>query len=457
MGLHPKTLLSGTLHCEHCGKPLALTRGGVVNFYGCTYGHKRAGGCPLRNKKVAIVEAAILEYIRYWVLGEENLKRLVDQANDFLHEEASKPRIDPRPVKAQIDSIGRAIGDLTDALLGRPATVKPIVDRIEAYETERGELRKHLLQIETRNSVKATPLTLDLVKTAAGRLSEILNQEPSAVAPVLRDLTGPIHVSARDLPGRKRPIWVGRFRAQLIPLLARMAKTNAPETPDSYGLDFLTVRKWSFVSDHEVVISQTRLITHKAVRYVAIADDVVRLIDQGCGLSAVMRQLNAARDTVGRAYYYGKTGERPSVTATANYAVTTLHMRQRSALRAERVTQQLQRMGEVLPNAVWDEVASLFATRHTSLRRQGRYRTISDRKVLSAILFVLKTGIAHSELPSQLRVDYSIVWDRLNLWAASGALVEISKVLRRSLPWLADADLKHRRGSWKILLGKKPA
>lgn len=77
--------------------------------------------------------------------------------------------------------------------------------------------------------------------------------------------------------------------------------------------------------------------------------------------------------------------------------------------------------GQLLPDDLWQEIADLFPV-HQQSPEGGRHPK-SHRQVLTAILFVLKTGIAWEDLPPEAfgcsyktckrRIDE---WSRLGLW-----------------------------------------
>lgn len=76
--------------------------------------------------------------------------------------------------------------------------------------------------------------------------------------------------------------------------------------------------------------------------------------------------------------------------------------------------------GKLLPDGLWEEIRHLLPVRERS--PQGGRPPADNRAVLTAILFVLKTGIAWTDLPQELGVSYKTCrrrlaeWTRLGVW-----------------------------------------
>lgn len=83
--------------------------------------------------------------------------------------------------------------------------------------------------------------------------------------------------------------------------------------------------------------------------------------------------------------------------------------------------------GKLLPDGLWEQISPWFPTRERS-PAGGRPPT-DNRTVLTAILFVLKTGIAWEDLPQELGCSYKTCqrrlaeWTRLDIWPRLHALL----------------------------------
>ena len=87
--------------------------------------------------------------------------------------------------------------------------------------------------------------------------------------------------------------------------------------------------------------------------------------------------------------------------------------------------------GKLLPDGLWDEIGHLFPTRETS--PEGGRPPAENRTVLTAILFVLKTGIAWEDLPQELGCSYKTCKRRLAEWTALGVWQEVHELLLAKL------------------------
>jgi transposase len=75
--------------------------------------------------------------------------------------------------------------------------------------------------------------------------------------------------------------------------------------------------------------------------------------------------------------------------------------------------------GKLLPDELWHEIAGLFPVYQPS--PDGGRTPKGDRQVLTAILFVLKTGIAWEDLPQDaFDCSYKTCLRRLESWTQIG-------------------------------------
>jgi transposase len=73
-----------------------------------------------------------------------------------------------------------------------------------------------------------------------------------------------------------------------------------------------------------------------------------------------------------------------------------------------------------LDDELWNLIEPLLPVRKRRLHHPGRKR-IDDRRTLSGILFVLRTGIAWQQLPQELGYGSGMTcWRRLQEWQQAG-------------------------------------
>src|SRR6187397_2280923 len=93
----------------------------------------------------------------------------------------------------------------------------------------------------------------------------------------------------------------------------------------------------------------------------------------------------------------------------------------------------------LLPDKLWERIQPLLPPRPKPKRldRPGR-PPLEDRKALTGILFVVKTGIDWEDLPQEMGCGCGMTcWRRLRDWQADGTWLEIHKIL---LDGLREAD-----------------
>lgn len=88
----------------------------------------------------------------------------------------------------------------------------------------------------------------------------------------------------------------------------------------------------------------------------------------------------------------------------------------------------------VLDDQLWAIIEPLLPEPKKRRRRYPGRKPLSNRKVLSAILFVLKTGLPWEHLPKELGWGSGMTaWRRLQSWQQQGIWKEIHEVLLANL------------------------
>jgi transposase len=84
----------------------------------------------------------------------------------------------------------------------------------------------------------------------------------------------------------------------------------------------------------------------------------------------------------------------------------------------------------LLPDELWDYVKIVLPPAKPRRQRYPGRKPLDDRKALTGILFVLKTGIAWEDLPQELGCGSGMTcWRRLRDWQAAGVWAELHQVL----------------------------
>ena len=89
----------------------------------------------------------------------------------------------------------------------------------------------------------------------------------------------------------------------------------------------------------------------------------------------------------------------------------------------------------LVPDALWRTVEPLLPRRKDTLRRRDRFRRggrppLDDRKALTGIVFVLKTGSQWEALPAEMGCGSGMTcWRRLRDWCRAGVWDRLHRVL----------------------------
>lgn len=87
----------------------------------------------------------------------------------------------------------------------------------------------------------------------------------------------------------------------------------------------------------------------------------------------------------------------------------------------------------ILDDALWERIEPLLPVKERRFRHPGRKR-LSDRQVLTGILYVLKTGIPWSYLPQEMNCGSGVsCWRRLREWHEAGVWQQLHEVLLAEL------------------------
>ena len=289
------TLFSDTLFCKDCEEELTLLRSTdkYKSMY-CQIGVAGKHDCTLASSKsTRIIEKSLLGFIREHLLTKKHVRLLVTKSNKFLKEEASKPSIDTRPLKARERRLTRDI----ERLLGRVARTTDEA-LCEAYDKEiakfqrsLNEVRGELAAANRHNAPVPKPLDVSLIEAYLDDMFAVLNQEVSAAAEAIRALTGPIMVRQEEIPGRKRGAkWIAGFCPDFMRLLALVAR-GPLSYPDARTLEFLCAGKWITPVDVEVPIQ-------KIAKYEEMAPGIKKMRDKGVTTEKIARKYRLSRQRV---------------------------------------------------------------------------------------------------------------------------------------------------------------
>jgi DNA invertase Pin-like site-specific DNA recombinase len=301
------TLFSGTLECEYCKRELTLYRSCKDKYkvMGCGNGPTGVRGCLLSStKSVRIIEKCLLDFIFKQLFGKNSVRRLVEKANHFLHEEAKKKPIETKPLKKKIAESESVIKQLFKRIEGQSdaGLCQAYDKRIAEHQKEVNKLKQELRKAESHNVKPPPPLSLETVNALVADLRQVLNQEVPVAAEALRALTGPIKIKQEKTPGKRGAKWIATFSPNFLGILSKVAKSK--NYPDSVTLEYLCARKWITSNAANVVIEGIPI-------YEQIAPKVLELRERGLSMEVIAGHLKTNTANVLYANQYGLHGIRP--------------------------------------------------------------------------------------------------------------------------------------------------
>jgi len=297
------TLFSGTLFCEHCGTELQLARSaGKYKVMSCRAGSLGAKDCALTtSKSTQIIEDCLLGHIGDHLLSEEVIANLVERANGYLEEEASKPRVDAEPMKAKVRNYQGRIKKLVKQVEQEPdgTLCDGYHTRIKELQKEVHDLKRMIREAEVHNQPPPAPLDVERAKVYLADLRELLHQEIPMAAEAIRALTGPIRIRQEKIPGKRGARWIAKFSPDLVALLRKVAK-------DKGYCDVPTLT--AIPSETQSV----EVVIEKVPKYERLAPKFKQLHDNGASIQTI-----AAAHQISWAYAqqilaFAETGKRPS-------------------------------------------------------------------------------------------------------------------------------------------------
>lgn len=137
-------LLSGLLRCK-CGAAMH----GNAGYYRC------AEKCGARSVKQERAEAAVLEVLLDDLLSDEFLNELKAEAEKALEQGIDQSAVQRRQLEREISRLDGELKGIVEVLT-KTTVQRPLIERMEAVETERREAEKALSELSESNSARAS-------------------------------------------------------------------------------------------------------------------------------------------------------------------------------------------------------------------------------------------------------------------------------------------------------------
>lgn len=221
--------------CGYCGHDLILGRSGEYESYCCHNGTTGKKGCKLRTyKSVRVVVSAVVNHIKAAVFTPEFLADLVGKANAHLRTESRRPKGKAGPIRSEIKELETKRDRLLEVCEAGGGEVTVVVAKLKTYEGQLTELRARLREIEAPTEA-LPPITAADIERLVTDLPALLDGDVPTVAPILRELTGPVTVTQEKQEGQRGATWIAKFEVNMVPVLARLTRQQGCPTSGSWA------------------------------------------------------------------------------------------------------------------------------------------------------------------------------------------------------------------------------
>lgn len=292
--------------CGYCGNELWLGRAGKYASFCCLNGSSEKNGCKLRTyKSVGIVEKAVIGQLKSAVFTPGFINDLVSKANMHLRVEAKRPKGNAGAIQSEIKGLERKRDRLVEACAAGGGEVAAIVATLKSYEGQLTELRDRLRELEGPIEMPP-PITVTDVERLVADLHTLLGEDTATVAPIIRELTGPVTVTQDEQEkGKRGATWIAQFEVNLVPVLTRL--TRQQDCPSSGAWGYLHSRGWKSLKQCETRVEFVP-------KHETLAGIVKDMVDGGASLHHIATALGQSYATVRNALIFAQSGERPKTT-----------------------------------------------------------------------------------------------------------------------------------------------
>jgi len=145
-------------------------------------------------------------------LSEPDLaERILFEANVALEEIAKTPARDLRPLQDEVRRLEQQSARLVDAIETGDAAVVVLTPRLNDCMRRLADAKAELTAKKPLRRAPIEPLTEPIVRSWLKRLQDLLQQESTIAAPILKDLLGDVTLSQVEEVGMTKPVWYAEF------------------------------------------------------------------------------------------------------------------------------------------------------------------------------------------------------------------------------------------------------
>lgn len=301
------------LWCDKCDAPLRRFRSsGTYVQMNCPHGKDGLRGCDLKSSKsLRIIEECLLTPIKQQLFADGYAKRLCTKANDFLAEEASKPRADTKQIERKIASLevrlrrnGERLSFLDDGV-----AADRLLESIQSDQSTLNELKAEFARTAKAN-FRPEPLKVETIQELLANLRELLKDDVVAAHGILAKLVGRVRVSLGEKQGRTHT-WRAKLDLDSIPAMVEIGKQR--DCPTTHSLEFLQVCSWTMDDELPVTIVDFP-------NYQRIAADAIKMHNAGSPYNRIAVAMEIDPSTVKKAIEWGAKND-TSFIPSADFSV----------------------------------------------------------------------------------------------------------------------------------------
>jgi DNA invertase Pin-like site-specific DNA recombinase len=225
--LYAKRPIDGLVYCAACGSRMITASAGGVKRLGCP--KHRAGQCTMVARvPYAAAHHRVLELITQLFASDPECLRTAAADMRAVIERMVRQMPDQREVvEAELRRVAGQIENFADAVANGLHS-STITARLHEAEQKRDALRSNLRELQDVTKAHFQMPDDAWIAQELAQVLDRLNEEPAAVAPVIRAMIGKIVAEEIKIPGKRRGYVRLRFRVDEWEAIRQVLSTKLP-------------------------------------------------------------------------------------------------------------------------------------------------------------------------------------------------------------------------------------
>lgn len=214
----PPHLLSGILRCAQCGNAMAQVSGKSGGYYGCL-GAATRHACPNRLLvRRHLAEAKLVAAIRDRISDPESLHTILRSVEQEVKRLCADLPDNLKLKRASLATEQNRIANFIEFIADGKGT-RALGQALTEAEHRAGDLRKQIIALESTASAVFEVPPVEWVEDRVRHLQDVMEQEVSQSALVLRNVLGPVTLRPTT-PQIGKPYYQAETTLQIVDLLS---------------------------------------------------------------------------------------------------------------------------------------------------------------------------------------------------------------------------------------------